>query len=549
MLRTLNITACCFLLFSLACEAAAPVEPIDPKEVAIRDFLKVAPVFHPFVFDSTNFPAVSLEPDKAVRAFVGDYTVRTTFYDSKLNLVTAPKKPGPYAAVVEIQAKSGRTTRRLVTVYRLARPMAPSETFTGLNFSQLAKASDLPAPELVRQFGIVTNTVRGRVWADVATDPRAARLLAGLSLSPHGRSPVRKNNDAFAMERQWLVDLKRQLDGTSKMFAQTVKAPRRLSSKRAPVVREGTLAQAGMKPDAATKIDAALQAWAADTDQAFAVCVVRHGVIVLHRAYGERDGHPMTLTNKSWMASVTKTMSACQMMMLVDQGLARLDDPIEKYLPALSGVVVEKPITIRHLYTHTSGLDKWPAWSDESADVENQLADCYPFVHVGQAWAYNGQGYTTGGKIIETISREAMPLFYLKHFLEPLGCFNTDVTATHADAMTTPLDMARFGQMLLNRGSYGKYQFFRPETFEQMLPKRLTDVLGPDAAKTFGIGLDGQPGSGKFGHGTASAATFSIDTTQDLVVIMCRNSIGKNYDKYNGGFWKAIQDGMEKRND
>ncbi|MDB6030428.1 MAG: Beta-lactamase [Verrucomicrobiales bacterium] len=528
------------------CEAAAPVEPIDPKEVAIRDFLKVAPVFHPFVFDSTNFPAVSLVPDKAVRAFVGDYTVRTTFYDPKLNLVTVPKKPGPYAAVVEIQAKNGRTTRRLVTVYRLARPMAPSETFTESNFSQLAKASDLPSSEFGRQFGIVTNTVRGRGWSEVATDPRAARLLAGLSLSPHGGSPIRKNSDAFAMERQWWVDLKRRLDGTDQMFTQKVKAPRRLAGKPAPVVREGTLAEAGMKSDTATKIDAALQAWAADTDQAFAVCVVRHGVIVLHHAYGERDGHPMTLTNKSWMASVTKTMSACQMMVLVDQGLARLDDPIEKYLPALRGVEVGKPITLRHLYTHTSGLDKWPAWSDESADVENQLADCYPFVQVGQVWAYNGQGYTTGGKIIESISGEAMPLFYLKHFLEPLGCSNTDVIATHADAMTTPLDMARFGQMLLNRGSYGRIQFFRPETFEQMLPKKLTDVLGPDVAKTFGIGLDGQPGSGKFGHGTASAATFSIDTKQDLVVIMCRNSIGKNYDKYNGKFWKAIQDGMEK---
>ncbi len=301
-----------------------------------------------------------------------------------------------------------------------------------------------------------------------------------------------------------------------------------------------------MKPDAAEKIDAALQSWAADTDEAFAVCIVRRGVIVLHKAYGTRDGHPMTLTNKSWMASVTKTMSATLIMMLVDRGLVDLDTPVEKYLPQLRGIDVQTPITIRHLYTHTSGLDKWPAWNDESPDVEDQLADCYPFVSVGKAWAYNGQGYTVGGKIIEAVSGEAIPAFYLRHLLVPLGCTNTDVTATHADAMTVPLDMARFAQLLLNRGSYGKFQFFRPETFAQMLPVKLTATLGPGAAKTFGIGLDGVPNSGKFGHGTASAAAFHVDATEDLVVIMTRNAIGRNFDKHNGRFWEAIRAGIRK---
>lgn len=103
------------------------------------------------------------------------------------------------------------------------------------------------------------------------------------------------------------------------------------------MARAGTLAEAGMKPDAAEKIDAALREWAADTDQAFAVCGVRHGVIVLHRAYGTREGKPMTVDMKSWMASVTKTMSASLMMMLVDQGILDLDDPVEKYVPALRG--------------------------------------------------------------------------------------------------------------------------------------------------------------------------------------------------------------------
>ena len=46
----------------------------------------------------------------------------------------------------------------------------------------------------------------------------------------------------------------------------------------------------------------------------------------------------MTVETPSWMASITKTMSATLMMMLVDQGLVDLDAPIGPYLPALRGI-------------------------------------------------------------------------------------------------------------------------------------------------------------------------------------------------------------------
>ena len=93
-------------------------------------------------------------------------------------------------------------------------------------------------------------------------------------------------------------------------YTKPVVVPRPIDGEPAPMVREGTLAEAGMKPDTVDKIDAVLKEWAANDDQAFAVCVVRRGVIVIHRAYGERDGKPMTVDTKSWMASVTKAMSA-----------------------------------------------------------------------------------------------------------------------------------------------------------------------------------------------------------------------------------------------
>jgi CubicO group peptidase (beta-lactamase class C family) len=118
------------------------------------------------------------------------------------------------------------------------------------------------------------------------------------------------------------------------------------------------------------------------------------------------------------------------------------------------------------------------------------------------------------------------------------------VTDTHAGGFSTPLDMAKFGQLLLNKGAYGKLRFFREETFKKMLPAKLDKLLGPDAKKTFGFGLDGSPT--KFGHGAASAATFHVDTERELIVIMTRNKYGKNQDKYNGLFWQAINDGIVK---
>ena len=80
-------------------------------------------------------------------------------------------------------------------------------------------------------------------------------------------------------------------------------------------------------------IDSLLTAWAADSDQPFAVCLVRHGVIFLHKAYGQLAGRPMRVTDKTWMASINKSMTGTLATMLIDQGLIRLEDPVSAYLP------------------------------------------------------------------------------------------------------------------------------------------------------------------------------------------------------------------------
>jgi len=540
----LPLVAASLVLTGLLAIAQAPdkAPPMDPAEVKLRSLLSAKLEFKAYVFAEEQFPACGFEQPAQVEELIGTYRIKTTFYDRDLNAVEAAKKPGCYAAIVEVTPKEGTPWRRFHTLYRTAEKIDGDYRSDPENLDDLARRLGVEAAVVKQEARAIGEVLKTRNFGEVSRDPRAARLFAGLIQMKAGTAAARKNADAFAFERQYWVELKRKLSGHDKL--KPFVGPRPIEGKPAPELREGTAAEAGMKPDAAARIDAVLKTWAAADDQAFAVCVARKGVIVLHQAYGERDGKPMTVTTKSWMASVTKAMSASLMWQLIDQGLVNLDDPIDKHLPVLQGIKVEKPVTIRHLYTHTNGLNKWPGWNDELPDVEERVANYYPRLKVATEFGYNGTGYMLGGKIIENVSGEAVPVFFQRHLLDPLGCPNTDVIGTHADAQSVPLDIARFGQMLLNKGAYGKHRFFSEETFLKMLPRDLGETVAPGIKRKFGIGLDGQPE--KFGHGAASAATFHVDRTDELVVVMTRNKQGKVQDKHNGKFWQAIRDNIDR---
>jgi CubicO group peptidase (beta-lactamase class C family) len=98
-------------------------------------------------------------------------------------------------------------------------------------------------------------------------------------------------------------------------------------------------------------------------------------------AFGRRampDGAPMTTDTVFWIASMTKAITSAAAMQLVDQGMLELDRPIADVLPELAALQVlegfdvageprlrpaKRPITLRHLLTHTAGFvyDIWNA--------------------------------------------------------------------------------------------------------------------------------------------------------------------------------------------
>ncbi len=168
---------------------------------------------------------------------------------------------------------------------------------------------------------------------------------------------------------------------------------------------------------------------------------------------------------------------------------------------------------------------------------------------MGKRFEYNGAGYSMAGKIIEMVSGEAIPQFYKRHLLGPLGCENLDVIGNSGDSYAAPMDLAKIGQMLLNRGAYGDMRFFSEDTFAQMLPEKLTKVLGPDTTIDAGIGCywmsEKEFGEGTFGHGAASSADLIISPEKDMVVVMTRNTAGGNFGKYHGKFLEAVAAAVE----
>lgn len=540
-------------------DGAAVAEPeLQPAElVRTRTVTALEFDFKPYVFRGTVLPEGDFANALLARQLLGAYTVQTTYYDKDYHVVQAAATPGRYGAVVEITPENGRPMKRFRTLFRIP----DGRTGFGYTFWQSDGTLKLPEeleldPTVVQYQAESVGWYANRLFQDAMNrDAGAAVLLAGLSETPAATGRADAADNARALDRQWWVGLKRKLYGTEK--GEPFVCPKPIEGPPAPTVREGTAQEAGMKPESIGKIDAVCREWAEASGEPFGVCLVRHGVAFFHRAYGDYHGRPMDTTTRTWMASISKLLGGTQMMMLVDQGLVELDTPVDAYLPVLRGIEVAKPLTIRHLFTHTNGLRLgltmrgfFPDhWGDEFNDFEELVAWAYPNLKVGEALEYNGAGYALAGKIIEQITGEAQPVYAKRHLLEPLGCRNTDIVDMSAYSRSVPMDMARIGQMLLNKGAYGDMRFFSEATFERMLPVKLTGILGPDTEVEWGIGpvKVNAPGfSAKtFGHGAASAATFFIDPENDLVVVMTRDSGGPRFAEFHPRFCAAIVEGIE----
>jgi CubicO group peptidase (beta-lactamase class C family) len=289
--------------------------------------------------------------------------------------------------------------------------------------------------------------------------------------------------------------------------------------------------------------------------------VARRGKLAHFEVTGLADveaKRPMERNTIFRIASMTKPITSVATLLLFEQGHFLLDDPIADYLPEFAqtkvfvreterGIEVAdlaRPITIRHLLTHSSGLtsDSYPQDPVSRLYVRGQVRDpasslaetvrrlaAKPLVHQpGERFTY-GFSHDVLGRLVEVISGQSFDVFLRENVFEPLemidtgfavpapdrerlasvyssdgrGGFRCDLTAGDRSAqpvylsgggglVSTSTDYARFCQMLLNGGALGTARLLGRKTVELMAANQWPSGASPSPdpeERGYGYGL------------------------------------------------------------
>jgi CubicO group peptidase (beta-lactamase class C family) len=328
--------------------------------------------------------------------------------------------------------------------------------------------------------------------------------------------------------------------------------------------------------------------------------LVRDGAIADVYATGLRNrelGLPMSRDTIVRVYSMTKIVVSVAALTLLEEGKLGLLDPVADYLPefrdlqVLIGgtaqdpqlVAADKPLTIQHLLTHTSGLiydaagepidEFYRPLTEEAGESLKQLVSRLAGLplkwHPGTHFEY---GFSTDvlGRVIEVVSGSRLDAYLLTRILEPLGMIDTTYAVTAAQkerlakvyqhgvggdlqSMTLPGekvegqrdfpgggsglfstldDYARFGQMLCNGGELAGVRIIGRKSLELMVANHLTGLAIPfhnvGVGHGFGLGVgvridNGLAGTlgtiGSFGW-TGMATTYCrIDPAEKLVAL------------------------------
>lgn len=167
-----------------------------------------------------------------------------------------------------------------------------------------------------------------------------------------------------------------------------------------------------------------------------AVAVLDHGVTTFVGAYGSANlevDAALKPTSVFELASITKQFTAAAIMMLVEEGKVRLDDPIAAYVEG--SPEGWRAITVRHLLTHTSGLPVDAIVFAEGSPLLNvstrtafDFASRAPLLFpAGTRASYSDVGYFLLGMVIERASGQSYREFMQRRLFDPLGMERTSV--------------------------------------------------------------------------------------------------------------------------
>ena len=224
--------------------------------------------------------------------------------------------------------------------------------------------------------------------------------------------------------------------------------------------------EVGLSPDRLKRIHETVQSHIDSHDISGAVTLVaRKGRVAHFEAHGVMDlasNKPMPKDGLFWLASMSKPVTGVAILMLMEEGKLRLNDPVSKFIPEFRGMKVavmeERPagapangpaadsapayytvpeareITIQDLLSHVSGLVSGGAASRvELAKIARKpgetLANYIPRLGTtpldfqpGSRWSYSpGAGFETLGRIVEIVSGQTFDQFLRQRIFDPLG--------------------------------------------------------------------------------------------------------------------------------
>jgi len=309
---------------------------------------------------------------------------------------------------------------------------------------------------------------------------------------------------------------------------------------RAPAV--GTLS-----PEALTQLDEIIRNEIATGKIPGGILLIKqHGKVVHFECFGVRDpdtGQPMTPDTIFQIYSMSKAVTSVAVMMLVDDGKVSLDDSVAKYIHSFADakvgvdlsdesgkyplklVPLQRPITIRDLLRHTSGISYGffgetqvqklyanpllYAGNYDNAEFADRIASLPLADQPATRWNYS-HSTDVLGRVVEVVSGQTLYQFEKQRLFDPLGMSDTAYYVPDeskwariangflvdrfrvagikdprlprrwesggAGLVSTIGDYARFLQMLLNGGELDGRRYLKRETVALMT----SDQIGPE---------------------------------------------------------------------
>ena len=340
----------------------------------------------------------------------------------------------------------------------------------------------------------------------------------------------------------------------------------------------------GMSSERLGRIETWLQGMVADGQAAgFVTLVARRGKVVHHLATGKRGmsvNEAMPLDAIFDIASMTKPLTAVAALLLFEAGRITLDEPVAERLPEFKERMAptdagklapaEREMTVRHLFTHTSGV-RDPRSRAETYAFPTMDAYMKDFARLplqaqpGAKWIY-GDSLDVLGYLVERVSKQRLDRFLQQRVLDPLGMTDTHYwppaakqrrrallvvdgkddpqrlsrePAAAAEAQTfiagasglhtTAADYWRFCQMLLNGGELDGKRLLGPRTVSLIAENHLEQGTPYAPGLGFGLGVavvldrakTASPYSvGSYYWGGSQGTLFWIDPAEELIGVL-----------------------------